>query len=152
MLFKFFQKELSEFGTIYEFHWLLSRNNWLRGATVARLTPDQKAAYSNHVGVNIFHLLYMPAGHLSSHKSYLTISSLRFNVLASHFLPLSHWHHKLACASCICHMFKILKSSLVTSQVKREDSIERDRTRTCNPQIRSLVPYPLGHTLCETCP
>ena len=24
--------------------------------------------------------------------------------------------------------------------------IERDRTRTCNPQIRSLVPYPLGHT------
>ena len=25
-------------------------------------------------------------------------------------------------------------------------STERDRTRTCNPQIRSLVPYPLGHT------
>ena len=24
--------------------------------------------------------------------------------------------------------------------------IDRDRTRTCNPQIRSLVPYPLGHT------
>ena len=24
---------------------------WLRGATVARLTPDQKAACSNHVGV-----------------------------------------------------------------------------------------------------
>ena len=23
---------------------------------------------------------------------------------------------------------------------------DRDRTRTCNPQIRSLVPYPLGHT------
>ena len=22
---------------------------------------------------------------------------------------------------------------------------EHDRTRTCNPQIRSLVPYPLGH-------
>ena len=27
---------------------------WLRGATVARLTPDQKAACSNHVGVKIF--------------------------------------------------------------------------------------------------
>ena len=28
---------------------------------------------------------------------------------------------------------------------------DRDRTRTCNPQIRSLVPYPLGHTtLCWT--
>ena len=26
----------------------------LRGATVARLTPDQKVACSNHVGVNIF--------------------------------------------------------------------------------------------------
>ena len=25
---------------------------WLRGATVARLTPDQKAACSNHVGVS----------------------------------------------------------------------------------------------------
>ena len=23
---------------------------------------------------------------------------------------------------------------------------DHDRTRTCNPQIRSLVPYPLGHT------
>ena len=23
--------------------------------------------------------------------------------------------------------------------------IDHDRTRTCNPQIRSLVPYPLGH-------
>ena len=27
--------------------------------------------------------------------------------------------------------------------------IDRDRTRTCNPQIRSLVPYPLGHTVLE---
>ena len=27
---------------------------WLRGATVARLTPDQKAACSNHVGVKQF--------------------------------------------------------------------------------------------------
>ena len=25
--------------------------------------------------------------------------------------------------------------------------VDRDRTRTCNPQIRSLVPYPLGHTV-----
>ena len=29
----------------------------LRGAMVARLTPDQKAACSNHVGVNCFALL-----------------------------------------------------------------------------------------------
>ena len=29
----------------------------LRGATVARLTPDQKVACSNHVGVNVFFLL-----------------------------------------------------------------------------------------------
>ena len=27
---------------------------WLRGATVARLTPDQKVACSNHVGVKTF--------------------------------------------------------------------------------------------------
>ena len=30
------------------------KNKRLRGATVARLTPDQKAACSNHVGVNKF--------------------------------------------------------------------------------------------------
>ena len=28
-----------------------------------------------------------------------------------------------------------------------QKGIDRDRTRTCNPQIRSLVPYPLGHTV-----
>ena len=28
--------------------------------------------------------------------------------------------------------------------------IDRDRTRTCNPQIRSLVPYPLGHTTLDS--
>ena len=27
-----------------------------------------------------------------------------------------------------------------------EKGFDRGRTRTCNPQIRSLVPYPLGHT------
>ena len=27
----------------------------------------------------------------------------------------------------------------------QENIFDRDRTRTCNPQIRSLVPYPLGH-------
>ena len=30
--------------------------------------------------------------------------------------------------------------------VQNENIIDRDRTRTCNPQIRSLVPYSLGHT------
>ena len=25
-------------------------------------------------------------------------------------------------------------------------NIDRDRTRTCNPQLRKLMPYPLGHT------
>ena len=24
---------------------------------------------------------------------------------------------------------------------------DRDRSRTCNPRIRSTVPYPLGHTI-----
>ena len=33
---------------------------WLRGATVARLTPDQKAACSNHVGVR--NILYFKEG------------------------------------------------------------------------------------------
>ena len=31
--------------------------------------------------------------------------------------------------------------------VGAKNVIDRDRTRTCNPQIRSLVPYPLGHTV-----
>ena len=29
--------------------------------------------------------------------------------------------------------------------VKKHFCSDHDRTRTCNPQIRSLVPYPLGH-------
>ena len=28
----------------------------------------------------------------------------------------------------------------------KKKEVDRGRTRTCNPQIRSLVPYPLGHT------
>ena len=28
-------------------------------------------------------------------------------------------------------------------------SFDRDRTRTCNPQIRSLMPYPLGHAAAD---
>ena len=33
------------------------RAKWLRGATVARLTTDQKLACSNHVGVNFSHTM-----------------------------------------------------------------------------------------------
>ena len=33
--------------------------DWLRGATVARLTPDQKVACSNHVGVKLFLFLVL---------------------------------------------------------------------------------------------
>ena len=31
-------------------------------------------------------------------------------------------------------------------EIKKVFCDDRDRTRTCNPQIRSLMPYPLGHT------
>ena len=34
--------------------------------------------------------------------------------------------------------------------LKTSKYFDRDRTRTCNPQIRSLVPYPLGHTVLDT--
>ena len=34
------------------FHYNKFQHSWVRGAVVARLTPDQKAACSNHVGVN----------------------------------------------------------------------------------------------------
>ena len=33
------------------------------------------------------------------------------------------------------------------SNYSKKKYYDRDRTRTCNPQIRSLVPYPLGHTV-----
>ena len=29
---------------------------------------------------------------------------------------------------------------------KVNSTLDRDKTRTCNPQIRSLMPSPLGHT------
>ena len=38
--------------------WTVVALSWLRGATVARLTPDQKVACSNHVGVRFIFLLY----------------------------------------------------------------------------------------------
>lgn len=70
----------------------------LRGATVARLTPDQKVACSNHVGVNIsffffkaqfkYPLLSMNLLHrcFPSYKNYLyyfncTISSSFFKIM-----------------------------------------------------------------------
>ena len=36
----------------------VAKSPGLRGATVARLTPDQKVACSNHVGVTGFFRLY----------------------------------------------------------------------------------------------
>ena len=36
--------------------------------------------------------------------------------------------------------------AITESKTKRND---RDRTQTCNPQIRSLVPYPLGHMVVD---
>ena len=36
--------------------------------------------------------------------------------------------------------------SITYPSAQNQKEIDRDRTRTCNPQIRSLVPYPLGHT------
>ena len=48
----------------------------------------------------------------------------------------------------------IRKTDITTEKIHRlklyhlqkNKNFERDRTRTCNPQIRSLGPYPLGHT------
>ena len=41
--------------------------DWLRGATVARLTPDQKVVCSNHVGVNLFFLSLFVSGGFEIH-------------------------------------------------------------------------------------
>ena len=41
---------------------------------------------------------------------------------------------------------KVVSSILPSGRKNSKIYFERDRTRTCNPQIRSLVPYPLGHT------
>ena len=43
---------------------------------------------------------------------------------------------------------QVIKSILV--HMMKKVHIDRDRTRTGNPQIRSLVPYPLGHTTLYT--
>ena len=45
-------------------------------------------------------------------------------------------------------MKRAIAGEKIMTQVKHR--IDRDRTRTCNPQIRSLVPYPLGHTVSDT--
>ena len=54
---------------------------------------------------------------------------------------------KLLCRN-NCHMIikeKVSGYNYTTIYIKRVSWTEHDRTRTCNPQIRSLVPYPLGH-------
>ena len=42
-----------------------------------------------------------------------------------------------------------LSLHLCSENSQETKDIGRDRTRTCNPQIRSLVPYPLGHTVLD---
>ena len=53
------------------------------------------------------------------------------------------------------HVIKEFHSGHVSSYsdtgfVPKWGANERDRIRTCNPQIRSLMPYPLGHTPCTS--
>ena len=46
----------------------------------------------------------------------------------------------------------ILSNTCKYGQYEDKKCFNRDRTRTCNPQIRSLVPYPFGHTApCVLC-
>ena len=47
----------------------------------------------------------------------------------------------------INHCSQLSLLSHIKHTVDPQKRIDRDRTRTCNPQIRSLVPYPLGHTV-----
>ena len=45
-----------------------------------------------------------------------------------------------------------LSNTCKYGQYEDKKCFNRDRTRTCNPQIRSLVPYPFGHTVpCFLC-
>ena len=50
------------------------------------------------------------------------------------------------------YIFFFIISSLSIAQKLQTTTkrFDRDRTRTCNPQIRSLVPYPLGHTTTDS--
>ena len=50
----------------------------------------------------------------------------------------STWHNSHNMSECTHAFYNICR--------KKAKVFARDRTRTCNPQIRSLVPYPLGHT------
>ena len=47
----------SESIVVYLHNWKPILTSWLRGAMVARLTPDQKVACSSHVGVSEFFFL-----------------------------------------------------------------------------------------------
>ena len=57
------------------------------------------------------------------------------------------WYQKFK--TYICMYFQLTLNQKQNKQNKiyvPQKEHDRDRTRTCNPQIRSLVPYPLGHT------
>ena len=92
--------------------------------------------YDEFYEIEIYHLLH------NIFKMYI-IEYLVLDPSVSHWLCLAWtWDSALTGAS------KRLVSNtenFYTKMIKRF-FFDRDRTRTCNPQIRSLVPYPLGHT------
>ena len=53
----------------------------LRGATVARLTPDQKVACSNHVGVNLFPNNWPNRIHHETILKHQPVSSSKFTLI-----------------------------------------------------------------------
>ena len=104
-----------------------------RGATVARLTPDQKVACSNHVGVKgaTMRDFCAPLG-----PANWTQSKVLPRFKASNLTLFFYRGTDKAAFG----LHGILKSM---------SSANHEGTRTLNLLIRSQTPYPLGHVVCN---
>ena len=97
--------------------------------------------------------------------SIITLEHLQIKIVRSHFVTKSCIHNgevsqfKLNAGAFKKHLVLVLMywnimwnklwiwlNNNTFTYYKVENFFDRDRTRTCNLQIRSLMPYPLGHT------
>ena len=82
-------------------------NRWLCGATVARLTPDQKVACSNHVGVNTLF-------------SFFKISNPQY------FLKKAHWE---ICLKFVLYFNNVIHRAFCYSSMKERKSKQKNQSR-----------------------
>ena len=69
----------------------------------------------------------------------------KFGNLVNIWHSLAFKRHLFKLMFCYEHVTASYMKKVYFCNERKKVDLDLDRTRTCNPQIRSLVPYPLGH-------